>query len=125
VGRSTGSVLSGFVAACGGYLHHIPLGYIIKRQPVTPDQISFTISSFTGVQRDIILTGMAKPIRRQSGRPPIGDTSMHQIALRLPKPMLAAIDEMLADRLDQPERSAIIRELLAEALAARKKRTGR
>jgi metal-responsive CopG/Arc/MetJ family transcriptional regulator len=39
--------------------------------------------------------------------------------------MLAAIDEMLADRLDQPERSAIIRELLAEALAARKKRTGR
>jgi metal-responsive CopG/Arc/MetJ family transcriptional regulator len=46
---------------------------------------------------------------------------MHQIAIRLPKPMLAAIDEMIAGRLDQPERSAIIRELLAEAITARGK----
>lgn len=46
---------------------------------------------------------------------------MHQIAIRLPKPMLAAIDELTAGRLDQPERSAIIRELLAEALQVRRR----
>jgi len=50
---------------------------------------------------------------------------MHQIAIRLPKPMLAAIDELLVGRLDQPERSAIIRELLAEALQARARKAGR
>jgi Arc/MetJ-type ribon-helix-helix transcriptional regulator len=44
---------------------------------------------------------------------------MHQIALRLPKPMLAAIDTIVSGRFDQPDRSAIIRELLAEALTAR------
>lgn len=48
-----------------------------------------------------------------------------QIALRLPKPMLVAIDEIVSGRLDQPERSAIIRELLAEALTARAKKAGR
>lgn len=67
------------------------------------------------------LCSMAKPAKqeRQRGRPPVGDTSMHQIALRLPKPMLAAIDTIVSGRFDQPDRSAIIRELLAEALTAR------
>ena len=50
---------------------------------------------------------------------------MQQIALRLPKPMLAAIDEIVADQLGQPERSAIIRELLAEALEQRPAKKGR
>ena len=50
---------------------------------------------------------------------------MQQIALRLPKPMLAAIDEIVSDRLDQPERSAIILELLAEALEQRPAKKGR
>ena len=36
--------------------------------------------------------------------------------------MRTAIDEMISGRLDQPERSAIIRELLAEAIEARVKR---
>jgi metal-responsive CopG/Arc/MetJ family transcriptional regulator len=66
---------------------------------------------------------MTKP--RQRGRPPAGDDTMQQIALRLPKPMLAAIDEIVADRLGQPERSAIIRELLAEALEQRPAKKGR
>ena len=67
--------------------------------------------------------GMKKASKqRQLGRPPLGDASMHQIALRLPKPMLAAIDAIIEGRLDQPERSAIIRELIAEALQARAKR---
>ena len=59
---------------------------------------------------------------KTKGRPPIGETTMQQIAIRLPKPMLAAIDEMIAGRLDQPERSAIIRELIAQALSARRTR---
>lgn len=63
---------------------------------------------------------VAKAKRR--GRPPVGDTTMQQIAIRLPKPMLSAIDEMIAGRLDQPERSAIIRELIAEALHGRRGR---
>jgi hypothetical protein len=119
--------VSAFASACGeGYPKYIPLGYVIKRQAVTPIQISFTIPSFVGVQWDTILASMAKPTqRRGAGRPPMGDTSMQQIALRLPKPMLAAIDEVIAGRLDQPERSAIIRELLAEALAARQKQRRR
>ena len=67
--------------------------------------------------------GMKKATkRRPPGRPPLGDATMHQIALRLPKPMMAAIDEIITGRLDQPERSAIIRELLHEALMARKGR---
>ncbi|MFZ0853844.1 MAG: hypothetical protein WAO08_32185 [Hyphomicrobiaceae bacterium] len=66
---------------------------------------------------------MTKP--RQRGRPPAGDDAMEQIALRLPKPMVAAIDEIVADRLDQPERSAIILELLAEALEQRPAKKGR
>jgi metal-responsive CopG/Arc/MetJ family transcriptional regulator len=49
---------------------------------------------------------------------------MQQIAIRLPKPLLAAVDAMTEGRLDQPDRSAIIRELLAEAVAARRKRAG-
>ena len=66
---------------------------------------------------------MTKP--RQRGRPRTGNDTMQQIALRLPKPMLAAIDEIVADQLDQPERSAIIRELLAEALEQRPAKKGR
>ena len=47
---------------------------------------------------------------------------MVQLAIRFPKPMLTAIDKVIAGRLDQPDRSAIIRELIAEALAARRGR---
>ena len=55
---------------------------------------------------------------RPRGRPPKGDEVMEQIAIRFPKPMLAAVDAMIAGRLDQPDRSSIIRELVAEALLA-------
>jgi metal-responsive CopG/Arc/MetJ family transcriptional regulator len=47
---------------------------------------------------------------------------MEQIAIRFPKPMLAAIDDIIAGRFDQPDRSGIIRELLAEALEMRARR---
>jgi metal-responsive CopG/Arc/MetJ family transcriptional regulator len=47
---------------------------------------------------------------------------MDHIAIRPPKPMLAAIDDAIAARLDQKSRSDFIRELIAEALEARIKR---
>ena len=54
--------------------------------------------------------------RRPRGRPAKGDDIMEQIAIRFPKPMLALVDEIVAKRLDRPDRSSIIRELVAEAL---------
>lgn len=45
---------------------------------------------------------------------------MKQIAIRFPEPMLAEIDALIAGRLDRPDRASIIRELIAEALQARK-----
>lgn len=47
---------------------------------------------------------------------------MRQIAIRFPAPMLDAIDAIAAKRMDQPDRTAIIRELIAEALEARSRR---
>ena len=44
---------------------------------------------------------------------------MEQIAIRFPKPMLALVDEIVAGRLDRPDRSSIIRESVAEALQKR------
>ena len=41
---------------------------------------------------------------------------MEQIAVRLPKRMLAMIDELRERRLEEPGRSDVIRELLADAL---------
>jgi metal-responsive CopG/Arc/MetJ family transcriptional regulator len=41
------------------------------------------------------------------------------LAIRLPEPMVEQIDAIASARLDQPDRSAVIRELLAEALQAR------
>ena len=50
---------------------------------------------------------------------------MEQIAIRLPKTMLAEIDDAIAGRLDGKNRSDIIRELLGEAIQARAKAKGR
>jgi metal-responsive CopG/Arc/MetJ family transcriptional regulator len=45
------------------------------------------------------------------------------LALAFPRPLLDAIDELAADRIDGPSRSSVIRELLAEAVAARRHKT--
>lgn len=45
---------------------------------------------------------------------------MSPVMIRFPKEMLDEIDGMLADRLDSPDRSGFIRELIAEAIQARK-----
>jgi metal-responsive CopG/Arc/MetJ family transcriptional regulator len=41
------------------------------------------------------------------------------LAIRLPEAMVSQIDAIAAERLDQPDRSTVIRELLVEALEAR------
>jgi metal-responsive CopG/Arc/MetJ family transcriptional regulator len=68
---------------------------------------------------------IAKMHARERGRPPKGDATMEQIAIRLPKTMLAEIDDAIAGRLDGKNRSDIIRELLGEAIQARAKAKGR
>lgn len=70
-----------------------------------------------------ILGGMSKTSKSKPrmGRPPKGDKAMLQpTTVRLPAPMLAEIDSIVASRYDAPERGAVIRELLAEALATRR-----
>ena len=62
--------------------------------------------------------------KRPRGRPPAGDSTMEQIAIRLPKRMLAMIDELRERRLEEPGRSDVIRELLADALQRKGWRAG-
>lgn len=47
---------------------------------------------------------------------------MRPIAVRFPEPMRAELERIQAGRMDQPELSAIVRELVAEAIQARGKR---
>jgi Arc/MetJ-type ribon-helix-helix transcriptional regulator len=49
-----------------------------------------------------------------------GRTMCSPLAFRFPEPMLEEIDAIVASRLDRPDRSAVVRELLAEALMARR-----
>ena len=60
---------------------------------------------------------------RGRGRPPKDRTAMLEpITIRFPPAMMAEIDTIIAERLDAPEKGAIIRELIAEALVARKRK---
>lgn len=60
-----------------------------------------------------------KPAR---GRPLKGNEPlMRPIAVRFPPTMRAAIEEIRSSRMDEPELSQVIRELVAEALEARGK----
>lgn len=64
--------------------------------------------------------------KRGAGRPPVhGRTMMTPIPVRFPTEMIEAIEAIQAQRMDRPEKSAIIRELVAEALAAREKKRRR
>jgi hypothetical protein len=47
---------------------------------------------------------------------------MQPLSIRFPKPMMEALEAIAARRLDQPDKAAVIRELVAEALEARAKR---
>lgn len=63
---------------------------------------------------------MAKAKKR--GRPPLGKKALlSPLMVRFPSTMLAAIDAISRGRLDHPGRSAVVRQLVAEAIAARNK----
>ena len=64
---------------------------------------------------------MIEKEHKKPGRPPLVGDTMQQIALRLPKVMIKALDEMADARLDRPDRSVLIRELLAEGLERRQR----
>lgn len=64
---------------------------------------------------------MKKSKQKTMGRRPVGDKAMKQIAIRLPTEMLDEFDEIVAERYGHADRTAVIRELLAFALAERKR----
>ncbi len=64
---------------------------------------------------------MKKPKPKPMGRPLVGEKPMKQIAIRFPEDMLEEVDEIVAERFGHADRTAVIRELLAKALAERKR----
>ena len=61
--------------------------------------------------------------KARMGRPLKGaENLMSPIMIRLPPAMVAEIQAISASRMDAPDRSSLIRELLAEAMAARRLR---
>jgi hypothetical protein len=62
----------------------------------------------------------AAKTRGKMGRPTITEAPLSQpVNVRLPGPMLEAIERIRAGRMDAPDRGSVIRELLAEAIEAR------
>jgi metal-responsive CopG/Arc/MetJ family transcriptional regulator len=62
---------------------------------------------------------MVKQPKRPRGRPALGDDAMQQIAIRLPADLLGEVDAIIAARRARG-RTAVIRELLWEAIGGRK-----
>ena len=72
------------------------------------------------VTHDPAMSPSKKPIRGR-GRPSIEGASMtHALTVRFPHALWMAIDEIIADRLDAPDKGAVVRELVAEAIQARR-----
>lgn len=66
---------------------------------------------------------MAKAATKGPGRPSLGDKALSEaLTIRFPSPMMRQIEALQAERLDQPDKGALIRELIAEALQARARR---
>jgi metal-responsive CopG/Arc/MetJ family transcriptional regulator len=65
---------------------------------------------------------MTKQPKKPRGRPSLDGEPMQQIAIRLPAAMIRDVDAIVAGR-DEGGRNAVVRELLREALAARKRKT--
>jgi hypothetical protein len=64
-----------------------------------------------------MLRAMKRDTKATPGRPPKGDDAMLQpVTIRLPAEMVRQIEALRAGRLDAPDKSTLIRELLAKAL---------
>lgn len=69
---------------------------------------------------------MRKPSKKPMGRPPKPESErLGFVGIRFSNEMLEMIDSMRAERIDKPDRSAFIRELVGEAIQARQKRPGK
>lgn len=66
------------------------------------------------------MLGMKPKPKRAPGRPPKPGGSWQQTAIRFPKEMLDALDRECARRLDNPDRSTLVREAVAAYLSAAK-----
>lgn len=63
--------------------------------------------------------------KRSAGRPALPATERQGIVpVRFPPDLLSQVDAIVKARLDRPNRSAVVRELVAEALGARTKGLG-
>ncbi len=64
---------------------------------------------------------MKQPVKKR-GRPEKkdGDIMLNPITIRLPEPMMVEIESMMSARLDAPDKSAVIRELIAMGIQAAK-----
>ncbi len=51
------------------------------------------------------------PVKGKTGRPPKADHGA-QLVVRVPTPLLEAVDKVIAGRLDSPNRSVVVREAL-------------
>ena len=88
----------------------------IPRQivPIVRPWLSASAARFYGIRY------MKEPKQKKRGRPKAVEEPMRQVAIRFPEEMLAEIDNIIAGRMDRPDRSAIIRQAVAEWFAARK-----
>ena len=65
---------------------------------------------------------MSSTAHRRLGRPPKHESAMFDaITVRFPKPMMAEIEEIMSERMDQPDKGQVIRELVVAGLAKRKR----
>ena len=64
---------------------------------------------------------MRKPQRKpgRTGRPRLAEV-IDRVTVTMPRAMIEVIDAMREARLDRPDRAAMVRELIAEAVAARR-----
>ena len=83
-------------------------------------ELFWGLSNYAGIA---IVAGMkttakidVERVRIKTGRPPLHEEPMKQIAIRLPDHLLEAIDVIIEEREGAPDRAAIIRELIARGL---------
>ena len=57
---------------------------------------------------------------RRIGRPKLSERGSVQISIRFPKEIIDGIDDIVARRYGQAERTSVIRELVADALARKR-----
>ena len=66
---------------------------------------------------------MTKKPAKHVGRPAIGDTAMTEaLTVRFPSPLMREIEAEQARDITGPDKGMMVRQLVAEALAARAKR---